>query len=197
MKRGNQEHKVEHSLTQRDQIHLFLASSLPGFLISSFKRKAAVHRTARFPVASGRPLHPAMLARQQPCAHPNAFAPEIRTHFEMRSHSSYRVGSVPEPASKPPGLADIHARTCMLTYVRTTIILDDHLAREAEQLAASRGITLSDLVNHALRAALVPRGAPVPRFEMVTFGEGLPETHHEPADLAAALERDHRPETEE
>jgi hypothetical protein len=87
---------------------------------------------------------------------------------------------------------DIDARIYMLTYVRTTIVLDDGLAREAKRLAARRGITLSDLVGEALRAALAEPSKPAPRFEMVTYGEGAAPVHHEPRDLAAALEEDDR-----
>lgn len=80
----------------------------------------------------------------------------------------------------------------MLISMRTTIVLDDGLAREAKRLAARRGITLSDLVGEALRAALAEPSRPAPRFEMVTYGEGAARVHHEPKDFAAALEEDDR-----
>lgn len=80
----------------------------------------------------------------------------------------------------------------MITYMRTTIVLDDRIAREAKRLAARRGITLSDLVGETLRAALAEPTKQAPRFEMVTYGEGATRTHHEPLDLAAALEQDDR-----
>lgn len=76
--------------------------------------------------------------------------------------------------------------------MRTTIVLDDRIAREAKRLAARRGITLSDLVGEALRGVLAEPTRPAPKFEMVTYGEGAPRTHHEPQDLAAALEQDDR-----
>ncbi len=78
----------------------------------------------------------------------------------------------------------------MLTYVRTTIVIDDHLGREAKRLAAKRGITLSALVGQALRAALAAPAPPAQPFEMVTFGDGSPKTHHEPTDFAATQEQD-------
>lgn len=90
------------------------------------------------------------------------------------------------------GRLDIVVRTFMLIYVRTTIVLDDGIAREAKRLAARRGITLSDLVGEALRAALAEPSRPAPRFEMITYGEGAAQTHHEPRDLAAAMEQDDR-----
>jgi hypothetical protein len=80
----------------------------------------------------------------------------------------------------------------MISYMRTTIVLDDRIAREAKRLAARRGITLSELVGEALRGALAEPTKPAPRFEMVTYGEGAARTHHEPRDLAAALEEDDR-----
>jgi metal-responsive CopG/Arc/MetJ family transcriptional regulator len=80
----------------------------------------------------------------------------------------------------------------MLIDVRTTVVLEDQLAREAKRLAARRGISLSELVSEALRAALAEPVGPVPRFEMVTYGEGAPAAHHEPRDFAAALEEDDR-----
>lgn len=80
----------------------------------------------------------------------------------------------------------------MLTFVRTTIILEDSVAREAKRLAARRGITLSDLVGEALRALLAEPARPAPKFEMVTYGEGATASHHEPGDMADALEQDDR-----
>ena len=80
----------------------------------------------------------------------------------------------------------------MVSNMRTTIVLDDRIAREAKRLAARRGITLSELVGEALRTALAEPTRPVPKFEMVTYGEGATRTHHEPQDLAAALEQDDR-----
>lgn len=80
----------------------------------------------------------------------------------------------------------------MLVYVRTTVVLDDRLAREAKRLAASRGITLSALISEALRVVLAEPARPAPRFEMVTYGAGAPATHHEPEDFAAALEEEER-----
>jgi hypothetical protein len=82
--------------------------------------------------------------------------------------------------------------TYMLIYMRTTIVLDDRLARDAKRLAAQRGITLSDLVAEAIRAVLAEPAGPVPRFSMVTYGGGEPVRHHEPGDLSEALEDEER-----
>ena len=80
----------------------------------------------------------------------------------------------------------------MIIYVRTTIVLDDALFRQAKRRAAEAGRTLSDIVSSALREAL--REAPprnLGRFQMPTFGG--PSAHrHEPADLARALEEEDR-----
>lgn len=75
--------------------------------------------------------------------------------------------------------------------MRTTMIIDDQLLKRAKQAAAGRGITLSALVEEALRAALArdPRER-APTFEMVTFGRAGRKHRHEPADFARALEAD-------
>ena len=64
--------------------------------------------------------------------------------------------------------------------MRTTIRLDDVLLRRAKAAAASRGISLNDLIADAVRVALAPRPAParvseIARlFELPTFkGRGL------------------------
>ena len=79
--------------------------------------------------------------------------------------------------------------TSMLLYVRSTIVFDDNLFREAKKAAAAGGTTLSDLVNRALRDAL-SRQPPKPaaRFAVLAFGEPTGAEHHEPEDFAAALE---------
>ena len=77
----------------------------------------------------------------------------------------------------------------MLIRMRTTLIIDDHLLKEAKEAAARAGCTVSDLVNQALGEALAARAAPKPRFEMVTYG-GTGASRHEPNDFARALEAD-------
>ncbi|MGH2725755.1 MAG: hypothetical protein ACRDKS_02140 [Actinomycetota bacterium] len=47
-----------------------------------------------------------------------------------------------------------YGSTDMVICMRTTLNLDDHLFRAAKKLAAERGITLTQVVEDALRAAL-------------------------------------------
>ena len=78
----------------------------------------------------------------------------------------------------------------MLTYMRTTLILEDELVRQAKKRAADAGLTLSELVNIALRNSLASPETKAPRFEMITYGRERPPVQHEPADFAEALEHD-------
>ena len=80
----------------------------------------------------------------------------------------------------------------MLIHVRTTLVIEDRLFREAKRRAASRGITLSQLVSEALRAALDRTSSPAREYAMVTYGTAGAGEGHEPADLAAALEDEDR-----
>jgi hypothetical protein len=77
--------------------------------------------------------------------------------------------------------------------MRTTLVLDDDLLREAKHRAVSLKITLSELVNRSLRETL-RREPPSsePPFAMVTFGRASGTTHHEPEDFVAALEDEER-----
>jgi hypothetical protein len=75
----------------------------------------------------------------------------------------------------------------MYVFMRTTLILDDLLFREAKQKAAASGTTLSDLMNSALRRFLYPplKGSTdrPERFHMPVFGEAA-KLHLSPAELA-------------
>jgi hypothetical protein len=54
--------------------------------------------------------------------------------------------------------------------VRTTIRLDDDLLRDAKRRALDRGITLTQLIEDALRVELARRPAPPhERIELTTF----------------------------
>lgn len=78
----------------------------------------------------------------------------------------------------------------MLICMRTTLILDDELVREAKKRAAVAGLSLSELVNRALRDALGAPEPDAPPFEMITYGRAGPTVRHEPGDLAEELERE-------
>lgn len=80
----------------------------------------------------------------------------------------------------------------MITCMRTTLVLDDALLRAAKRRAAERNLTVSDVVNEALRDAF---GRPVPAappFSMAVYGSASRRVHHEPSDFAATLEDDDR-----
>jgi hypothetical protein len=79
----------------------------------------------------------------------------------------------------------------MLISMRTTLVLDDVLIRQAKRRAAERSTTLSAVVNEALRELLRPTAAVAAPFSMITYG---PRTRvdHSPADFAAVLETEDR-----
>jgi hypothetical protein len=74
--------------------------------------------------------------------------------------------------------------------MRSTVIIEDELFKRAKQSAAAQNTTLSAIVNQALRQVLTEPVARAPRFTVVPYGPARKKTHHEPADFAAALERD-------
>ena len=76
--------------------------------------------------------------------------------------------------------------------MRVTLVLDDGLLREAEVRAARQNLTLSDIVDRALRETLDREEPEAPAFSRVTYGRGGSSVDHEPADLAAEFEREDR-----
>lgn len=83
-------------------------------------------------------------------------------------------------------------RIRMITCMRTTVIIDDELLRQAKRSAAERDVTLSDIINDALRTRLarkIPDAAP---FQLVTYGRSRDAARHEPADFAQALDQEDR-----
>lgn len=85
-------------------------------------------------------------------------------------------------------------RIYMLIHMRTTLILDDELFRQIKRQAAERNMTLSDIVNHALRELLArpqPTAAP---FSLLTYGRSGNRVQHFPSELAIALEDEDRPQ---
>jgi hypothetical protein len=81
----------------------------------------------------------------------------------------------------------------MIICMRTTLVFDDDLFREARRRAAESGQTLSDLVAAALRQAFASTPLPAREpFHMPTYGGRSKRRGHEPADFAAALDDDDR-----
>jgi len=80
----------------------------------------------------------------------------------------------------------------MLTCMRTTLVLDDGLLRQARKRAAERGMTLSDVVNDALRESLRARPSEPRPFRLITSGRGGPRVHHQPEEFKAALDEEDR-----
>lgn len=80
----------------------------------------------------------------------------------------------------------------MLIRMRTTLVLDDELLREAKRRAIERDVTLSEMVNEALREALRKPPGQAPPFTLVTYGGRNRRSRHEPADFKAILEADDR-----
>jgi hypothetical protein len=66
----------------------------------------------------------------------------------------------------------------MVIFVRTTLIIDDHVFKEAKRRALDSGMSLSELTTMALREALRDRDAPGRRgaFAMPTHGSGSRRT---------------------
>jgi hypothetical protein len=80
----------------------------------------------------------------------------------------------------------------MLIRMRTTLVIDDDLLRQAKLRAAERKQTVSDVVNNALRECLgrpTPTAAP---FSLITYGRSSKRVDHEPSDFDAALEQEDR-----
>ena len=76
--------------------------------------------------------------------------------------------------------------------MRTTLVLDDGLLREAKHRAAERDLTVSQVVNEALREAFRQAPQTAPPFSMITYGPNDRRVTHQPAELAADSEVDDR-----
>lgn len=62
----------------------------------------------------------------------------------------------------------------MLRHMRTTLRIDDELARLAKRQAASEGVTMTALIERALRESLARRERRRPRRELPTdTGDGV------------------------
>jgi hypothetical protein len=73
----------------------------------------------------------------------------------------------------------------MIISMRSTVIIDDDLFRRAKRRAADMKMTLSDVINQALRDALSRPIASAPPFEMPSYGDPAWRVHREPAAFAA------------
>jgi antitoxin component of RelBE/YafQ-DinJ toxin-antitoxin module len=70
--------------------------------------------------------------------------------------------------------------------MRTTLRIDDDLFRELKKRASSEGVTLSELVNLALRQSLTTEKRPRRLFRQKTRDLGLPSFDVTKANAAAA-----------
>jgi metal-responsive CopG/Arc/MetJ family transcriptional regulator len=80
----------------------------------------------------------------------------------------------------------------MIIRMRTTLILDDELVRQVKERAARRKMSVSDVVNEALREFLKPSAASARPFSMVTYGRGNPVVSHEPSDFSLIVDDEDR-----
>lgn len=76
----------------------------------------------------------------------------------------------------------------MLIRMRTTLVLDDDLLRQAKLRAAEWKLSVSDVVNNALRESLGRPAPAAPPFSLITYGQSGMRVHHEPAEFDTALE---------
>jgi len=75
--------------------------------------------------------------------------------------------------------------------VRTTLVLDDTLVKQARHQAVDLGITLSEWVNRVLQDALRAPAGRDDAFDWVTFGPASGDARAvEPATIREALEAD-------
>jgi hypothetical protein len=80
----------------------------------------------------------------------------------------------------------------MIIRMRTTLVLDDALLRQAKRRAVERNLTVSDVVNEALRDSFGRPVRPAPPFSMTTYGSAARRVRHEPTDFALELDDEDR-----
>jgi hypothetical protein len=78
----------------------------------------------------------------------------------------------------------------MITCMRTTLVIDDALLRQAKRRAAERDLSVSDVVNEALRESFRATSPAPPPFTFVTYGGTGSRVRHEPSDFAVELENE-------
>jgi hypothetical protein len=76
--------------------------------------------------------------------------------------------------------------------MRTTLAIDDELLRKTKRRAAEWNLTVSGIVNNALRECLGRPARTAPPFSLITFGRSSQYVHHEPSEFDDALEREDR-----
>jgi hypothetical protein len=74
--------------------------------------------------------------------------------------------------------------------MRSTVIIDDDLFKRVRKRAAELDVTVSDVINDALREALAKKPATAAPFRLPTFGDPRRRVHHEPSDFAASEDDD-------
>ena len=84
----------------------------------------------------------------------------------------------------------------MLTCMRTTLVLDDQLLKKAKEAAIDRGVTVSEIVNQALRTSLTADHSTAEHFTMPTHGDPGPSVNHGPEDFWHELQSDDRKSVE-
>lgn len=80
----------------------------------------------------------------------------------------------------------------MITCMRTTLVLDDVLLRQAKRKAAERDLTVSEVVNEALRDSFGRSAPAAPPFSLATYGRVRRRVRHEPSDFESELEAEDR-----
>ncbi len=71
--------------------------------------------------------------------------------------------------------------------MRTTLVLDDALVREARRRAAERQSTLSDFVNDALRHLMSQRAGARRQIKLPTAGDARRKRRISPREIAEVL----------
>ncbi len=79
-----------------------------------------------------------------------------------------------------------HKSDAIVSAVRTTLRIDDDLFRELKKRASREGLTLSELVNHALRQSLGTEKRPRRAFRQKTRDLGRPSFDVTKANAVAA-----------
>jgi hypothetical protein len=94
-------------------------------------------------------------------------------------------------AAARPALTAI-LRIFMIISMRSTVVIEDELFKKAKQRATALKMTLSEVVNQALRESLSRPVAEAPAFHMITFGDTKARVHREPSDFEAIIEGEER-----